>query len=139
MKTSIKTAILFSFTFLLSCVKGPTNYGEFLNKQLNDYYKEEFNLYNNIVIIPRSGCHTCKDYADFYFNENKDRKDFLFIFTKLISRKQLKIEFGEEALNKKNVKIDSNNLFYNIDYIDSAYPLLLKKNQEGKFTYSLLE
>ena len=49
------------------------------------------------------------------------------------------IEFGEEALNKKNVKIDSNNLFYNIDYIDSAYPLLLKKNQEGKFTYSLLE
>ena len=78
MKTSIKTAILFSFTFLLSCVKGPTNYREFLNKQLNDHYKEEFNLYNNIVIIPRSGCHTCKDYADFYFNENKDRKDFLF-------------------------------------------------------------
>ena len=38
MKTSIKTTILFSFTFLLSCVKGPTNYGELLNKQLNDYY-----------------------------------------------------------------------------------------------------
>lgn len=72
MKASIKTVFLVSFTLLLSCIKGSTNYGAFLNKQLNDYYKEEFNQYNNIVIIPRSGCHTCKDYADFYFNENKD-------------------------------------------------------------------
>lgn len=139
MKTRIKTAILSTLTLLSSCINSPANYQEFLNKQLNDNYTDELSLYDNIIIIPRSGCHTCKDYADFYFNENKENKDILFIFTKLISRKQLKIEFGEEALSKVNVKIDSNNLFYNIDYIDSDYPLLLKKNDEGVFEYSLLE
>lgn len=131
---------LSAFLFFASCKNNtPANYQEFLNKQLQEHYTDITNKYNKIVIIPRSGCHTCKDYADLFFKENKNKEGFCYIFTKITSIKQLKIELGEEALKQSNVKIDNENLFYTIEYIDSAYPLLLTKTKNGIFEYSLLE
>lgn len=139
MKT--KTILYLSvFLLLISCKKGkPSNYQDYLNEQMYEHYAEFAEKYNKVVIIPRTGCHTCKDYADLYFKENKNNEDHFFIFTKLISKKQLTIELGKETLEQENVKIDNDNLFYSIEYLDSEYPLLLTKKANGVFEYSLLE
>lgn len=38
-----------------------------LNQQLQKHYSALLPQYSHIVIIPRSGCHSCVDKADLFF------------------------------------------------------------------------
>lgn len=40
-----------------------------LNQQLQKHYSALLPQYSHIVIIPRSGCHSCVDKADLFFKE----------------------------------------------------------------------
>lgn len=105
---------------------------------MQENYASMCSEYSYIVIIPRSGCHSCVESADVFFEEHKSEKEYLFIFTKLVSEKQLRIELGAENLHLPNVKIDKENLFSSLDFADSEYPLILEKKADGIFHYSFL-
>lgn len=137
----MKAKILFCFLLMLiySCTNNVHNLKGLLNKQLHEHYSVLLSQYSHIVIIPRTGCHSCIGEADLFFEEHRANKDYLFIFTKLISEKQLRIELGADALSLKNVKIDKLNLFYFAEFIESEYPLLLKRESEGNYEYEILQ
>lgn len=123
---------------LCSCVSKVSKYEDFLNEQLNENYSSLISKYSQIVIIPRSGCHSCVEKADAFFEENKSNENMLFIFTRLVSKKQLRIEFGATNLSLPNVIVDENNIFYSLDFEDSEYPLLLKKSGSDLYQYEHL-
>lgn len=110
-----------------------------LNQQLKKHYSELLPQYSHIVIIPRTGCHSCVDEADLFFHENKSNEKYLFIFTKLISEKQLRIELGSENLSLENVKVDKFDLFCFPEFIETEYPLLLEKTGDGNYKYKILQ
>ncbi|MBQ4161812.1 MAG: hypothetical protein IJD84_02810 [Parabacteroides sp.] len=99
---------------------------------------EELNKYDFIVAIPRKGCLSCIKSAENFFYKNKDKKRFVFIFTRIDSLKKLKLEIGGENLEKENVKVDLNSIFYDRRFKDSAYPLLIINNKKGQFKYKKL-
>lgn len=117
----------------------PISYQCFLNEQIQKNYASLCSDYTYIVIIPRTGCHACVEAADSFFEENKYKKDYLFVFTKLVSEKRLRIELGVESLKLLNVKIDKKNIFFSSEFVDSEYPLILEKDGNGIFHYSFLD
>ncbi|MBW9278789.1 hypothetical protein [Bacteroides fragilis] len=129
--------VCLSFCFL-SCSK-KDSLTQYLNKQIENHYSDaELAPYDFIVVIPRRGCHTCIHAAETFFYENKDNPKFLFVFSRIDSKKKLGLEIGKKNLELKNVKIDMDDLFYNPEFYDSNYPLLLSKQQNGKFIYQKL-
>ena len=62
----------------------------------------------------------------------------MFIFTRLMSEKRLRIELGNTNLSLLNVVIDKENNFYNSKFEESDYPLLLTKKENGSFLVSYL-
>lgn len=137
----MKTKIIFIFIliYVYSCTNKVYDLNNLLNEQLKENYSALLSQYSHIVIIPRMGCHSCIGEADSFFEENKDNKDYLFIFTKLVSEKQLRIELGAEELLRANVKIDKLNLFHFPKFVESEYPLLLKKESDNNYKYELLQ
>ena len=119
---------------LCGCTSQPRNYLVFVNAQLQEHYSQQSNEYRYIVIIPRTGCHSCVEKADQFFQEYKSSKDYLFIFTRLLSVKRLKIEVGSDNLGQGNVIIDKDDVFSTLQFPDSDYPILLEKNDDGRFS-----
>lgn len=122
---------------LCSCMSKTEQFNDFLNQQLGENYSSFIQKYTYVVIIPRTGCHSCVEHADTFFDNNKMKKDYLFIFTKLVSEKQLRIELGSVNLSLSNVIVDKKNLFYSMKFEDSEYPLLLKK-EGNHFVFKFL-
>ena len=130
---------IFVLIFFCSCRSGVNSLDKELNQQLQEYYSALLSQYSHIVIIPRTGCHSCVNEADLFFQKNKTNKSYLFIFTKLVSEKQLRIELGSESLSRENVKIDKLNHFCFPEFIESEYPLLLEKQSDGNYKYEVLQ
>lgn len=114
------------------------SFSNYIDKLFLDDYKELFEKYDYIVLIPRSGCHACIEQADYFFEEYKDNEKYLFVFTKLVSEKQLRIELGSTNLLLKNVIVDTENNFYSPRFVELDYPLLLQKGSDEKLNYSYL-
>lgn len=132
----MKWYVGFILIFCLFSCNQKDGYNRYLNEQLEaNFSSSELNNYNHIVIIPRRGCHACIASVEHLFFEFKMNQEYLFIFTRIISKKKLKLEISEENLKLKNVKIDMKDIFYNLDFHDSAYPLMLNKQKNGKFEY----
>jgi len=53
--------------------------------------------YKYVVLIPKSGCSGCITNAETFFLENSYLEDILFIFTKVQSKKDLRIRVGDRA------------------------------------------
>ena len=124
--------------FFCSCSTSLKDIHGYMNLQLNNYCDQSLNEYENIVIIPRRGCHACVEQADRFFQENKSNKKYMFIFTRLMSEKRLRIELGNANLSLPNVVVDKENNFYNSKFKESDYPLLLTKGENGYFLVSYL-
>ena len=131
-------SILIIFIFV-SCVHNKNTLDKLINEQLSLNYSSIIEEYDTIYIIPRRGCNSCIVYSDIIFEEKKYSKKNLFIFTRLISEKYLRIELGEENLLLENVIIDKYNLFDFPEFKDSQYPLELIKDIDNCFYYDLLE
>jgi hypothetical protein len=123
---------------LFSCAEKKENYVDFLNKKLNTHYFDYTDKYEYIVIMPRRGCGSCIRESEYFFNKNKSNKKYLFIFTQINSQKELEISVGKESLKQENVLIDRKNVFYLFEQEDSHYPLLLRKESSGKYSYTKL-
>ena len=123
---------------LCSCLSSPKDIQGYMNLQLNNYSDSSIRDYESIVIIPRRGCHACVEQADRFFQENKANEKYMFVFTRLISEKRLRIEIGNTNLNLPNVVVDKENIFYNSKFQESDYPLLLTKGKNGRFLVSYL-
>lgn len=122
---------------VISC-SDADSFNSYLNVQLKNHYLKELDTHEFIVIIPRQGCRSCIESAENFFKATKDDERFLFIFTRVVSAKQLKLEIGEENTNLKNVRVDMESLFYSPKYMDSGYPLLLHKEKNGEYSYKKL-
>lgn len=139
MKTVLKkiTILCFFLCIVISC-SDADSFNRHLNEQLKNYYLEDLDTHEFIVIIPRQGCRSCIESAENFFKATKDDERFLFIFTRVVSAKQLKLEIGKENTNLKNVRVDMKSLFYSPKYMDSGYPLLLHKEKNGEYSYKKL-
>jgi hypothetical protein len=102
-----------------------------MNLQLNNYCDQSLNEYENIVIIPRRGCHACVEQADRFFQENKSNKKYMFIFTRLMSEKRLRIELGNANLSLPNVVVDKENNFYIVYYSQHDYMERFRKEKNA--------
>jgi hypothetical protein len=89
MKFSI--AALFLFTFC-SCIDKKENYVDFLNQKLETHYSHYMGKYEYIAIMPRSGCNSCIRESESFFKEKKSDGRYLFIFTQIVSQKELAIQ-----------------------------------------------
>lgn len=135
----MKWLFIFLVMLFVSSCDTKSKYEKYLSEQLvSNYPLKELNKYDFIVVIPRRGCHSCIKSAEKFFYENRSKKGFLFIFTRVDSSKKLGLEIGKDNLEKENVKIDLNSIFYNKQINDSAYPLLIINNKNGQFKYKKL-
>ena len=122
---------------LLSC-DTKMGYQHFLNERISEYYPDgSVDKYEYIVVMPRQGCNSCIKSAEDFYRSNKYDGRYLFIFTRIDSKKKLGLEIGAEELERENVKLDQDNIFYNTDFYDSNYPLLIYK-EDGVYTYRRL-
>lgn len=80
-----------------------------------------------MIIIPRKGCSSCIGMADYFFKENYTRDGLFFIFTKVSSKKTLRIKLGSHSLTGKNTHLDKG---YNFSSgaLNSLYPLVVEVN-----------
>jgi hypothetical protein len=130
--------IVVSFLFFFSCVNKKEKYADFLNQKLETHYSHYTGKYEYIAIMPRKGCNSCIRESESFFKQKKSDGKYLFIFTQISTRKELEIIVGKESLELENVLIDNANIFYLFEQEDSQYPLLLKKEPIGKYSYTKL-
>ena len=78
-------------------------------------------------MIPATGCTGCITKAENYFKCNQHDTTKLFIFTNIISVKNLFLRLGgrTNVVNRKNVIIDYDNVFYFPEYEEHIYPVLI--------------
>ena len=93
----------------------------------------ELDKYDNVVIIPGSGCSGCITDAETFFNNNVHNERMKFILTFVSSRKEMAIRLGKENIGRENVFIDNENVFYLLNYHDKIYPVIALVEQ-GKIT-----
>lgn len=91
--------------------------------------------YKRIIFIPNGGCVGCVSQAEDYFLRTKGDIETLFIFTNFLSRKDLNIKLGKSSLDRFNVYLDSENLFYFPNYQESLYPCVIyvSRGEIGRF------
>jgi hypothetical protein len=86
--------------------------------------------YDYVLIIPRAGCGGCISKAEIFFLEYQKKsnrsKRIAFIFTKFDSKKLLRLKFGREIIERKNVIFDKENTISSHLSYDDQYPVLIK-------------
>jgi hypothetical protein len=98
-------------------------YSAMANKIAQEMGKE-LDKYDNIVIIPGSGCSGCITQAEIFFINNIHNERIKFILTCISSRKEMTIRLGKGNIEKENVFIDEKNVFYLLNYHDKIYPVI---------------
>ena len=116
--------IIFILGLLLFIGCQPTTFEQAVKKSF-DYYLDTASVKcQYIMLIPNSGCTGCISDAEYFFKEYNGNDEILFIFTHVISKKDLRIRIGKENLQRKNVLIDSDNRFYFEEFQESIYPII---------------
>lgn len=94
---------------------------------LEGEYEFAENKYQQVILIPATGCTGCITKAEKYFKCNQHDTTKLFIFTNIISVKNLFLRLGgrTNVVNRKNVIIDYDNVFYFPEYEEHIYPVLI--------------
>lgn len=111
---------VFLCSSLIAC--GRDNYISFIEKQINNEL-DNMQSYESVVIIPSSGCTGCINSAEQFFLNNVSDTSYFYIFTNYFSKKSLRLRLGESNLMKKNVYLDSCDVFYSDKYNESIYPV----------------
>lgn len=104
------------------CVK--KNYNEDIISKIERLLEEEIINYKYVVLIPNSGCTGCITTAENFFLENNKNKEIKFIFTYILSKKNLQLRLSSENLSRNNILLDISNKFYLPQYKESIYPIV---------------
>lgn len=123
---------------MLSCTQSVELSWKFIPLEKVESYLERdiissFHKFDKIILIPEYGCNECVQDAFAYFFENSKNPRIFFIFTEIADYKLFKLKFSKELMNQKNVWIDYENTFKQLD-IDLSYPYEIKI-QKGSFFY----
>lgn len=117
--------LLCLFVALFSCKAKKDGFAEY-NQAVSEFYTDS--LLSNlkaIIIIPGEGCGACISEAAFFCITHKyEMGSYGVIFTGTKDKKILKVQFGEDFLSEKRVKIDVKGLFMK-GKIRSVYPQFL--------------
>lgn len=108
--------------FLVGCK--PRSFEQAVKRSFNSYLDTTTVHYQYIMLIPNSGCTGCISEAEHFFKEYNNRDEILFIFTHVMSNKDLRIRLGKKNIQKENVFIDKNNSFYFEEFEESIYPIV---------------
>jgi hypothetical protein len=85
------------------------------------------------IVIPRVGCGGCIDHAVEYLNSKMDSlKGVTIIVTGITDLKLLKLELGNQFIERKNVYLDTPRAFQDIRLV-SPYPQIVSM-KNGKAT-----
>lgn len=88
-----------------------------------------FDKAKNILVIPGVGCTGCISEAQYFFYENKDSKDHIFIFTGINDLKMFKLEVPDSLHAATNVIVDKDNELMDLGY-NSIYPGYIRINDD---------
>jgi len=108
---------------LLSCKTNIENYA--IPKNI----KRDFNKggnYKAAVIIPQAGCSGCVSTAEEFTRQNINNSQILFIFTKIVSEKELRAKLKIDTEPPSNCYFDVDNKYsFPVGCEGSEYPLLV--------------
>lgn len=117
-------AIIYILGFLLLAACQPRSFEQAVKRSFDNYLDSTTVNCQYIMLIPNSGCTGCISDAEYFFKEYNDKNEILFIFTHVISNKDLRIRLGKENVQQENVLIDKNDDFYFEKYQESIYPIV---------------
>lgn len=129
--------ILYIIVVLLamSCKSNPdSNEEKFLNESIENLGVLS-NDYKWIVILPGVGCHGCIQDGEFFMKNNINRKDILFVLTKISSFKILQQKIGVKLKEYQNVYVDREKVF-DIPSENSIYPCVVKMEKGKMIDYA---
>ena len=95
---------------------------------------DDAELFDMIVILPGSGCTGCISGAERFFIEHCMNDNIKFILTHHKSKKNLYLRLGKDRVDRPNIWIDDDNLFYLQNYEERIYPIgvILEQGQVRK-------
>lgn len=101
------------------------NYMESFDFQLrSDFTEKQLEKIDFVIIIPNEGCGGCITYAEEFYSLNKDKNNMIFIFTNIISMKDLKYKI---IVNTNTTFLDTENRYLSAYPKDKQiYPCILK-------------
>jgi hypothetical protein len=129
---NIKITVILIFGLFCFCCKHNTYYNEIVSV-VNSHLSDDLKRYEKIVIIPGSGCSGCITQAEDFFLKNVKNEKIKFILTYNFSKKNLTLKLKKENVDRPNVLIDNDNVFYLQKYEERIYPVTLKI-VKGKIT-----
>lgn len=78
------------------------------------------------VIIPNQGCDGCiSNMEDFVIKNHQAYTDVKFIFTRITSKKILKLRLGKDLLSQKNIVLDFENSVIFPEKEQEIYPMVV--------------
>ncbi|WP_431434481.1 hypothetical protein ACRASS_06655 [Bacteroides hominis] len=96
-------------------------------------FSSELSTYKYVVVSPRSGCTGCIQESEYLFENRVNKNDIFFIFTEIVSTKEMKLRLGKKNVNRQNVYLDTDNKYCLSNYKESAYPIAFKV-ENGKIS-----
>lgn len=112
------------------------------NSQIRDALDEigtfEYDAYNYIIIIPEAGCSGCISEAEDFYKSHKTDSTY-YVFTKLVSRKNLRLKLGIDVEHERNVFIDDDWLFLSPDDGINTYPIVVDIRDKSSLKWMFLE
>lgn len=122
-------AFIASMMLLSACQ--PRSFEQAVTENFNRYLDTATVSCKYIMLIPNSGCTGCISDAEYFFKEYSDNNDILYIFTHVMSQKDLRIRVGKENIQRKNVIVDKENRFFFDQFQEAIYPIVavIKNNK----------
>ncbi|KYG75584.1 hypothetical protein [Roseivirga spongicola] len=126
LKNKSKIIILFISILVIACSKNSNPKLEEVNSIIKSgNLNHEFYLETAILIIPNAGCEGCITNSENFVMTNIDRTNQLdIIFTAVSSIKGLKLKLGRDLVERENVFVDTDNIFYS-STLASIYPSIV--------------
>jgi hypothetical protein len=134
----MKNKISIALGCLLAIYGCKQDYFSAMADKIEQQFGNELAKYDNIVIIPGTGCPGCISEAEVFFVKNIQNERIKFILTQIVSHKEMALRLGKENVTKENVLIDEKSVFYLLGYQDKIYPVIAFIEQRKVSSVQLL-
>ncbi|MCR5276059.1 MAG: hypothetical protein K6D54_00090 [Bacteroidales bacterium] len=124
-------------SLLLLAFSGCSNrFDQLLLEKINTSLRSELSGYNAVVWIPGIGCSGCITSAEQYYKDNREDTTLLFVFTQVVSKKNLIIRLQEDDIEtRSNVLFDNDNCLFIEGDENNIYPYFIEI-QRGRAVFA---